>query len=402
MIGNIRIRKDFYMKKWTLTILLVMLGLALFGCNAKPIIDWTKQLRLADDESIEQIDAGGQHVLILTSSGRVLAYGDNASGQLGVGSKEVQKKIVDITANFELQDGESIVEVGAGNTFSYALSNLHRLFVWGIGLLDSGTGYVSPEDVTPLIPLFSAERIVTVRIDKYEGILAAVTNLDRYVQIRPVKDAMPFALEVIHLITFYTLQAGETILEHTIASNAFQAVSASGRLVTLSFDPIGVWTNSFYPFMDMTPSFPLQSREKIVQIVNGYSVSFAITSNGRIFGWGLNDKGQLGILADAYRLTPSEVGFMFQLPTGETIAAFDMFLNFGVALTSQNRVFTWGYSLYDFSEETPKKPANLLPRDMTAELELAEGETVVRYSVGRTKAYFVTSANRLLIWSIEH
>lgn len=390
------------MKKFSLAFLFVIIGLALFACNAKPIVDWTKSLSLAVDETVEQIDAGGEHVLILTSTGRVLAYGDNASGQLGIGSKAAQKKMVDITANFELQEGETIVEVGAGNTFSYALSNLHRLFVWGIGLLDSGAGYVSPEDVTPLIPLFSAEHIVTVRIDKYEGILAAVTNLDRYVQVRPVKDATPFALEIVHLITFYTLQTGETILEHAIASNAFQAVTASGRLVTLSFDPISVWTHSFYPFLDTTPTFPLQAREKIVRVVNGYSVTFAITSNGRIFGWGLNDKGQLGILADAYRLTPSEFGYMFQLPTGETIAAFDIFLNFGVAMTSQNRLFTWGYSLYDFSDETPVKPASLLPRDMTAELALVEGETVVQYSVGRTNAYFVTSNNRLLIWSIEN
>lgn len=390
------------MKKLGLTFLLIILGLALAGCNAKPIKDWTKQIRLADNETIEQLQAGGDHVLIVTSSGRVLAYGDNSSGQLGVGSKDVEKKMKDITANFGLEDEESIVEVGAGNTYSYALSSNHRLFVWGTGLLDSGVGYVSPEDVTSLIPLFSAERIVTIRMDKYEGILAAVTNLDRYVQIRPVKNATPFALEVVHLITFYTLQSGESIREHAISSSNFQAITASGRLVLLSFDPVGIWTNAFYPFTDMTPAFSLQASEKVVQIVNGYSVTYVVTSNGRMFGWGMNDKGQLGILPDAFRLTPTEIGYIFQLPTGESIASFDVFLDFGVMKTSQNRIFTWGYSLYDFSKETPIKPAIILPRDMTEELKLREGETVVQYSVGRSHAYFYTSEKRLLIWSIEN
>jgi alpha-tubulin suppressor-like RCC1 family protein len=387
------------MKKLGLAFLLIILGLTLSACNAKPIKDWTKQIRLAANETILQLEAGGDHVLIATSLGRVLAYGDNTSGQLGIGSKKAQKNIVDITANFGLQDGESIVQLGAGNTYSYALSNLHRLFVWGSGLLDSGSGYVSPEDVTALIPLFSAERLVSIRIDKYEGILAAVTNLDRYVQIRPVKDASPFALEIVHLITFYTLEAGETILEHAISSSNFQALT-DRRLVLLSFDPVGIWTNTFYSFTNMTPSFPLQARETIVQIVNGYSITYAVTSTGRMFGWGLNDKGQLGILPDAFRLAPSEISYIFQLPTGESIASIDAFLDFGVMVTSQNRIFTWGYSLYDFSKDTPIKPAMMLPRDMTDQLGFREGETVSRYSVGRSHAYFATTDNRLLIWSI--
>jgi hypothetical protein len=388
------------MKRTLIAALAALIGFALVGCNAAPIKDWTGQLALETGETIESIEAGGEHVLMLSSSGRVFAYGDNAAGQLGIGSKEASKKIVEITANFGLQTGEAIVEIGAGNTYSYALSDDHRLFVWGQGLLDSGSGYDSPEDVTAWIPLFATERLTTIRIDKYEGILAAETILDRYVQIRPKKDADPFELEVVHLITFYTLQTGETILKHAISSSTFQAVTASGRLVTLAFDPVGVWQNAYYPFLDLTPSFALQVTEKIVDVVNGYSVVYALTSNGRLFGWGLNDKGQLGITPDAYKLTPSEIGYMFQLPTGETIASFDAFLDFGVMVTNQNRVFTWGYSLYDFAEDTPKKPANLLPQDITARLELGEGETVADYGVGRTKAYFVTSDHRLLIWTI--
>lgn len=389
------------MKRLLIAALAALIGFALTGCNAAPIKDWTKQLALTEGETIAQIEAGGEHVLILSSTGRVFAHGDNTAGQLGTGSKDASKKIVEITTNFGLENGESIVEIGAGNTYSYALSGDHRLFVWGKGLLDAGNGYDSPEDVTALIPLFAAERLETVRIDKFEGILAAVTSLDRYVQIRPDKDATPFALEIVHLITFYTLQSGETILKHAITSSTFQAVTASGRLVTLAFDPVGVWQNAYYPFIDLTPSFSLQVSEKIVEVVNGYSVSYALTSNGRLFGWGLNDKGQLGIVPDAYKLTPSEIGYMFQLPTGEVVAAYDAFLDFGVMMTSNHRIFTWGYSLYDFAEETPKKPSNLLPRDITERLELAEGETVRIFSVGRTKGYFVTSDDRLLIWSIE-
>jgi|GEM_PF-5105112 len=390
------------MKRLLIAALAALIGFALTGCNAAPVKDWTKQLALEEGETIAQIEAGGNHALLLSSSGRVFAYGENEFGQLGIGSKDVMKKIVEITANFGLQTGESMVEIGAGNTYSYALSSEHRLFVWGKGLLDAGSGYDSPEDVTALIPLFATERLETVRIDKFEGILAAVTSLDRYVQIRPDKDATPFALEIVHLITFYTLQPGETILKHAITTSTFQAVTASGRFVTLAFDPVGIWQNAYYPFIDLTPSFSLQVTEKIVEVVNGYSVSYALTSNGRLFGWGLNDKGQLGITPDAYKLAPSEIGYMFQLPTGETIESYDAFLDFGVMMTSNRRIFTWGYSLYDFAEETPKKPSNLLPRDITERLELEEGETVAFFSVGRTKGYFVTSDNRLLIWSIAN
>jgi hypothetical protein len=44
----------------------------------------------------------------------------------------------------------------------------------------------------------------------------------------------------------------------------------------------------------------------------------------------------------------------------------------------------------------------MLPRDMTDQLGFREGETVSRYSVGRSHVYFATTDNRLLIWSIGY
>lgn len=387
------------MKKLLLAGLAFVLGLTLLGCNAKPVVaydDW-----LSDGETVTQIAAGGSHALFLTSEGNVIVVGDNAMGQLGIGlDKPSIKGVVNIVEAFGLATDEAVIQIGAGDTYSFALTDLGRLFVWGTGLLDSGEGYLLPEDVTDLIPLFGSERLLEVHVSKYDGVLAAVTSLDRYVQIRPVKDASPFVLETVHLLTFFTLQTGETIEDYAITSNAFQAVTASGRLVALTFDTIGVTEDDYYPFTDLTQGFTLQNHEKVVSVVNAYSVSYVLTSNGRMFGWGLNDRGQLGIVPDAYKITPAEIGYMFQLPTGETIETFDAFLDFGLALSSVGNVYTWGYSLYEESDGTWKKPSLLIPKIINEQLSLHEGETVLILKAGRRHAYFATSEGRVLIWTL--
>lgn len=46
--------------------------------------------------------------------------------------------------------------------------------------------------------------------------------------------------------------------------------------------------------IEITQNFNLQPEETIVEIAAGSKHTIAVTSTGRVFVWGLNDKGQLG------------------------------------------------------------------------------------------------------------
>jgi alpha-tubulin suppressor-like RCC1 family protein len=390
-------------RKSILALLLVVLGFGLMACQsaAEPIFDMTDQLELNENEVIEQIVSGGSHALALTSANRLFVWGDNASRQLGIGTLVSTDTPQDITASLFLSEGEEVIQIGAGDNHSLALTNDGNLFVWGTGLLDSGQGYLLPELMTPSIPLNAGEIITAVHLSKFEGILSATTSNQRIVQIRVNRDASDFALEIVNLTPLFTLLPNETILRHYVHTNAFQAITSNGRLVSAAFDIPGVWEDDSYPFYNNTQLFTLQLREELAFVVHGYSLSYVMTNNGRIFGYGINDKGQLGIAQDSYRIPPLEIGYMFQLPSGERVVEIETFLNFAFAKTSADRILTWGYSLYDFSGETPVKPANALPVDITSDLGLLAGETVVHMTVGRTNAYFLTSTNRLIYWTLH-
>jgi alpha-tubulin suppressor-like RCC1 family protein len=390
-------------RKSLLALLLVSLVFGLLACQsaAEPIFDMTDRFELHENEAIVQVVSGGTHAIALTSSSRVFVWGDNASGQLGIGSLVSNETPQDITASLFLSEGEDVIQIGAGDSQSFALTSNGNLFVWGTNLLDAGQGNLIPKLVTSLITLNQSETITAVIISKFEGILLATTSTDRVIQIRVNRDVEDFALEILNLTPFFTLSPNETILRYYVYTNAFQAITSNGRLVSAAFDIPGVWEDDSYPFYNNTQLFTLQLREELVFVEHGYSLTYVITNNGRIFGYGLNDKGQLGIAQENYRIPPLELSYMFQMPAGESIVEIESFLNFAFAKTSLNRILTWGYSLYDFSGETPVKPSNGLPVDITSTLGLAEGETILIMTAGREEAYFLTSTNRLIYWTLH-
>jgi len=68
---------------------------------SKPIpIDITSELNLKFREAIIQMSLGTYHSSILTSSGRLFTWGNNAYGQLGDGTSVNRLKPVDITSKF--------------------------------------------------------------------------------------------------------------------------------------------------------------------------------------------------------------------------------------------------------------------------------------------------------------
>jgi uncharacterized repeat protein (TIGR02543 family) len=92
-------------------------------------------------ETIEQISTGGSHSLVLTTNGRVYAWGWNSEGQLGDGTGD--NKLIPTLISFTgLEVGETIKQVSGGNAYSHALTTNGRVYSWGAnwnGQLGDGT-----------------------------------------------------------------------------------------------------------------------------------------------------------------------------------------------------------------------------------------------------------------------
>ena len=101
----------------------------------------TDSLELKDNESIVLIEAGYQHAGLLTDFNRVIVWGDNQFGQLGIQSKNTSLSI-DITPLLPLEDQEHVIDINFGGFHSGFLTNQNRLFLIGLnqsGQLGNGT-----------------------------------------------------------------------------------------------------------------------------------------------------------------------------------------------------------------------------------------------------------------------
>jgi alpha-tubulin suppressor-like RCC1 family protein len=91
---------------------------------------------------VRSISAGAQHTLALTTTGRVLAWGINVDGQLGDGTTSISSPPVQA----QIPPGVTVTAVAAGgangNEHSLALTSTGRVLAWGsnaAGELGDGT-----------------------------------------------------------------------------------------------------------------------------------------------------------------------------------------------------------------------------------------------------------------------
>ncbi len=135
--------------------------------------------------------------------------------------------------------------------------------------------------------------------------------------------------------------------------------------------------------------------ETIVDVSLSNNHSGALTSLGRILMWGNNDSGQLGDGTTETRRTPVEITERFDLRAGETVIDISLHRARSIALTSDGRVFTWGtiWTLGDGSVAMRNVPV-----DITDQFDLADGEQIVVVSMGDGHASALTSDGRLFMW----
>jgi hypothetical protein len=120
------------------------------------------------------------------------------------------------------------------------------------------------------------------------------------------------------------------------------------------------------------------SFEAIYTIEQAY---FGVTSDDRIFAWGSNSNGMLGFgSSEVYWIDqPIEVTQYFALTPGESITNIKGLYGTVVLLTSQGRMFAWGYQDSNMDFVT-------MPYEITSILNL-QTETIETYTIGYQTVY---------------
>ena len=148
---------------------------------------------------------------------------------------------------------------------------------------------------------------------------------------------------------------------------------------------------------DITENFVLNEGEAIVFITLGSYASAAQTSDGRIFTWGFNEYGQLGNNTTTDQLLPVDITANFGLDVGETVVDLALGAYHAGAVSSEGRVFTWGWNIYSqLGDGTTDN--KLIPYDVTSVFDLGDEETIDRIRPGNWHTSALTSEGHVLVW----
>jgi len=373
----------------------------------------SNEFNLAVGETITNVSLGFYHSAALTSEGRIFTWGYNDNGQLGNGTTIDKFTPTEITNQFNLAIGETITSVSLGGNHSSVVTSEGRIFTWGYnvyGQLGDGTldNKLYPTEITNQFNLAIGELITNVSLGAYHS--SAFTSEGRiftwgHNNHRELGDGTTVDKYIPTDITSqFNLTIGETITSVSMGGNHSSVVTSEGRIFTWGRNDFGqlgdgTTTSKDVP-TEITNKFNLAIGESITNVSLGAYHSSAITSEGRIFTWGLNNDGRLGNGTTVDKQVPTEITNQFNLAIGETITSVSLGSDHSAAVTSEGRIFTWGRNYYGRLGDGTTVDKHV-PTLITNQFNLAVGETITSISLGSAHSAAVTSEGRIFTWGLN-
>jgi alpha-tubulin suppressor-like RCC1 family protein len=228
---------------------------------------------------VVEVAAAG-HVLVLFSDGTVVALGENRSGQLGR-PKAIRRFF---PAERVALPGKA-VQVAAGEETSYALLSDGTVWAWGSG--------------------FSGTLGIALKGERHTP--DAIPGLQGVVQIHARGEAA------------MAVMADGTVK----AWGALPEFLTGGKLV--------------YP--GVVQPIAIQGLENIVRVFGSPGLGFALSRDGRMFGWGDNSRGTLGLANMTKQPEPPT-----ELPLPKDMVSIASVTGATVAVTRDGRVWSWGHN----------------------------------------------------------
>jgi alpha-tubulin suppressor-like RCC1 family protein len=298
------------------------------------------RVHLPAGTKVTQVRAGCIHTLALTSRGQVLAWGANGDGQLGDGTTTSSN----VPVKVKIPRGTKVTSVRAGCVFSLALTSTGQVLAWGDNLDGQlGDGTTSNSDTPVRVRLPAGTTVTAISAGQDFGLARTsrghvrawghgdggrlgdgnTSNSDT-----PVKVKLPTGARVKALA----------------AGGAHSLALTSDGLFAWGFNDDGqlgdgTTTSSATPVR----IFILvrgRSLGHVTSLFAGCNHSLVLFSGGALFAWGDNTFGQLGDSTS----TSSDKPVGVALPAGARVRAVSAGCTDSYALTAKGSVLAWGYN----------------------------------------------------------
>lgn len=303
-------------------------------------------------KTITALSVYGDSVLALGSDGKGYGWGSNLRGMLGDGTTAPSSPPVAVDMSGVLS-GKTLVALAAGLDHSLGLTSDGKVYAWGsntYGLLGNGSGVSSAVPVAvDMSGVLSGKTVVAIAASDYQS-YALDSNGKVYAwgnnAVGGIGDGTTTARSVPVAVDVSGVLSGKVIVAITAMPAGCLALSSAGKVY-------GWGANSYGQLGDGTTTHRLTpvaldmsgvlSGKTVTAIEAGSGGGLAIGSDGRAYAWGDNSYGQLGDGTTTRRTSPVAVDDSGVL-SGKTITAVAAGLH-SLALSADGELFAWGYNV---------------------------------------------------------
>lgn len=314
-------------------------------------------LPIAFDEVIISVSAGLLHSTFLTETGDVYAFGFNNRGPLGLGDEESRTEAVEVTA----LENTNIKAIANGNSFSFAIEETGKLYGWG----SNSNGQLGLGDLD--------ERLEPVLIDFFAD--------------KPVVTVAPGNSHTLVLTEDGSVYAMGAARDGQLGSP--DALDEDGSPLTRVASPLLVEGLS----------------GTIVAISAFTKTSFAVTDDGRVFGWGESRNGQLlqgeNLEDGTFEPNPEDILAPIELTDFMPSGVIDIKggARWAVALTEDGDVYAWGPN--DQGPTGGLDGAPEIESDVSfypTKIAALDDVTIVEITTGPNSIIAVTDKGQIFTW----
>jgi alpha-tubulin suppressor-like RCC1 family protein len=399
---------------------------------------------LASGTTVTAIAGGEYHNLALTSTGQVLAWGDNFSGELGNGTTTNSS----IPVAVSLPSGTTVTAIAGGFSHSLALTSTGQVLAWGFnGYGELGNGTITNSSTPVAVSLPSATTITAIAgglahslaLTSANKVLAwgrnlegqlgngTTTNSSTPVVVSAIRAAVAISGGGYYSLAIQLPSVGSPGSAWAWGSNSYGqlgngtttdsstpvavslpggttvtaiaggiyhslALTSSGQVLAWGYNLYGQLGNGTTTNSSTPVAVSLASGTTITAIAGGGGHSLALTSSGQVLAWGDNYYGELGNGTTTNSSTPVAVS----LPSGTTVTAIAGGIYHSLALTSSGQVLAWGYNAYgQLGNGTTTNSSTPVA------ISLPSGTTVTAIAGGGDHSLALTSSGQVLAWGLN-
>ncbi|MFP4187381.1 MAG: InlB B-repeat-containing protein [Acholeplasmataceae bacterium] len=374
----------------------------------------TSQFNLATGENIDIASTGNDHNLTVTSQGRIFVWGSNSFGTLGDGTTTNMNSPSEVTARFNLDWGEYIIDVFSGDQTSFAITSEDRIFAWGnntYGQLGDGTTDHRdlPVEITNRFPGLNPDEVIVDIVGGAYHTLALTSDGNLFAWGRNWLGQLGDGTtddrhSPVNINEHFSFDAGVTVESIAAGENHSVAIDSDGDVYSWGDNLFGQLGNGEQGQqtspINITEEFAFDAEEIPIHIAAGRLHNVLTTSENRIFTWGNNGSGQLGNKSFDSSSVPIDITDNIDFAGGEEIDAVITGNSHSFIWTTQDRIIGWGNNVYGQIGNDDNENVND-PVDISDSIDLSENESITSISAGFAHTVLATDRGRIMSWGLN-